>query len=256
MIYLMGTDTDWNQWGQRDPYYGVLTYDKFRMAQLTEEALKEFFQSGRDQVDYLLKKIGDHIDKSYSPKRVVDFGCGTGRLLIAFADVADCVLGMDVSDGMLAEAAKNCRKFNLNNVSLAKSDDDLTQLTGKFDLIHSFIVFQHIPPTRGIRLFKKLLEHLDDGGVGAIQVTYSHETEPYTLLRAFLRRMRAIAGPVKRAVIGHFRNRDPVMQMNFYSLNQILEGIQRAGIGTVFTEFTNHDGHYGVYIFFQKPKDL
>jgi hypothetical protein len=37
-------------------------------------------------------------------------------------------------------------------------------LKGKYDFIHSYIVFQHIPVERGKRIFEKLLAHLETGG--------------------------------------------------------------------------------------------
>ena len=94
-----------------------------------------------------------HLDPSFSPKSVLDFGCGTGRLVIPLAEIADYVLGLDVSESMLWEARKNCKAHALNNVQLLKSDDTLSCLDGCFDFIHSFIVFQHIPVKRGIRIF-------------------------------------------------------------------------------------------------------
>jgi SAM-dependent methyltransferase len=250
----MSTDADWNKWGRTDPYYGVFTNEKYRTTRLTDEALRDFFQSGTDQVDYILRTIRHHLDDSFSPRTVLDFGCGTGRLLIPFAGIAETVLGLDVSDGMLQEAVRNCEKFNVTNVSVSKSDDNLTKLTGTFDLVHSVIVFQHIPPPRGIRLFKNLLRHLSDGGVGAIQITYSDEVAYQSRLSGWVRRVRKLLGRLKRSIIRLLLKGDSEMQMNSYPVNQLLLPMQRAGIRTFFAEFTDHGGHYGVYLFFQKPK--
>ena len=37
----MSTDDAWEQWGRRDPYFGVITHAKFRRADMTKEALDE-----------------------------------------------------------------------------------------------------------------------------------------------------------------------------------------------------------------------
>ena len=54
---LRDSDKEWEQIGRRDPYYGVLSLDKFRTAQLDNDSLEEFFISGRDHIDFVLETI-------------------------------------------------------------------------------------------------------------------------------------------------------------------------------------------------------
>lgn len=251
----MSTDSDWNRWGRVDPYYGVFTHERYRAARLTDEALRDFFQTGTDQVEYILRTVRSHLVDNFTPRTVLDFGCGTGRLLIPFADIAESIVGADISDGMLQEAKRNCEKFKRDNVALMQSDDNLSNLKGQFDLVHSVIVFQHIPPSRGIRLFKGLLEHIAEGGVGAMQITYSDGISHGSPISRYCCLIRKTLGGIKRRMIGFFRNADPEMQMNSYSLNDLLLAMQRAGVRTFFSEFTDHGGHYGVYLFFRKPRN-
>src|SRR4051812_38611679 len=114
----MSTDHAWKQWGEKDPYFGVLTADKFRRHNLTAEAKAEFLDSGRGHVEYVLAMLRKHIDPAFAPRRVLDFGCGVGRLVIPFAREADEVVGVDVSEGMLAEARRNCDDAGARNVKL------------------------------------------------------------------------------------------------------------------------------------------
>src|ERR1700719_4895750 len=169
----MSTDIAWEEWGRRDPYFGVITDPKFRSAGLNENAKREFFESGESHVHGVLATIRKHIDPGFAPRTALDFGCGVGRLLMPFAKISQEVVGLDVSPSMLREAQRNCDEQGLQNVRLFRSDDALSTLTGPFDLIHSCIVFQHIPVERGRALFEKLLQHLRSGGVGAIHLTYS-----------------------------------------------------------------------------------
>ena len=166
----MTTDSAWEAWGQKDPYYGVITNPKFRKSALTAEARKEFFESGHVHTDYVMLMIRQHVDPSFLPQSVLDFGCGVGRLVVPFAKLATQVVGMDVSSAMLLEARRNCDEQAISNVELLMSDDELATLGQTFDLIHSYIVFQHIPPDRGRTIFGKLLSHIAGGGVGAIHV--------------------------------------------------------------------------------------
>jgi len=255
----MSTDNEWEKWGQKDPYYGVLTNEKFRGQTLSNEARFEFFESGRTHIDHVIKVCKRHLDGSFSPKRVLDFGCGTGRLIIPLAEMADHVLGLDVSDSMLLEAQKNCNAYAINNVRLLKSDDTLSCLDGCFDFIHSFIVFQHIPVKRGKRLFAKLLNYLADGGICAVQFTYSKAI--------FEKRngMPPVEGPIRKLInmskrcVGQldrmiFPPYDPEMPMNPYNVNELFFELQSAGIHQFHVEFTDHGGELGLFLYFQKPK--
>jgi SAM-dependent methyltransferase len=242
----MSTDTAWEEWGRRDPYFGVITDPKFRSAGINENAKQEFFASGEAHVHGVLSIIRKHIDPGFMPRAVLDFGCGVGRLLIPFAKVAQEVVGLDVSPSMLQEARRNCDEHGLQNVRLFRSDDDLSTPTDPFDLIHSCIVFQHIPVERGRALFEKLLQQLRVGGVGAIQLTYSKTrfASTYGLAPPELPRGGT---PNPRAST----DADPLMQMNPYNLNEILFLMQRRGILQFHAEYTDHGGELGVFLFFQ-----
>jgi SAM-dependent methyltransferase len=242
----VSTDTDWEEWGRRDPYFGVITDPKFRRAKINEDARREFLASGESHVHGVLSTIRKHIDPEFAPRTVLDFGCGVGRLLLPFAKVAEDVVGLDVSPSMLQEARRNCDEQRLHNVRMFRSDDNLSTLTGEFDLIHSCIVFQHIPVERGRALFSKLLQHLSAGGVSAIQLTYSkaHFASTHGLAPPELPRV-GTSNPLAPA------DSDPLMQMNPYNLNEILFLMQRRGILRFHAEYTDHGGELGVFLFFQ-----
>jgi SAM-dependent methyltransferase len=179
------------------------------------------------------------------PRSILDFGCGVGRVLAPFAKIADEVVGLDVSPSMLQEARRNCDEHQLRNVRLLVSDDNLSALTGEFDLIHSCIVFQHIPVERGRAIFSKLLRHLRPGGVGALQLTYSktryastHGVAPPTLPLS----------PAATPLIPG--DTDPEIQMNPYNINEILFLMQCQGVQQFHAEFSDHGGELGVFLFF------
>jgi SAM-dependent methyltransferase len=192
-----------------------------------------------------LATIQRNIDPQFGPKRILDFGCGVGRLLVPFARVAEEVVGVDVSPSMLEEARRNCEERQLRNVSLLPSDDDLTALSGTFDLVHSFIVFQHIPVQRGRAIFGKLLQHLRPGGVGAIHLTYSktHFASTHGVAP------QALPSPATKSQLIP-TDADPEMQMNPYNMNEILFLLQCDGAQRIYVEFSDHGGELGVFLFF------
>jgi SAM-dependent methyltransferase len=246
----MSTDSAWEEWGSRDPYFGVITHPKFRRSQMTPEALREFFDSGRQHVTYVMQFIREDIDPTFAPATVLDFGCGVGRTLLPFAALAQQAVGLDVSPSMLQEAARNCDDQKLTNVRLISSDDSLSSLTGSYDLIHSFIVFQHIPPERGCIIFSKLLEHLAPNGIGAVHFTYSKTQFAATNGIP----PHAAPSPITPSPPAS-PNVDPEMQMNPYNLNELLFLVQRAGIRRMRLEYTDHGGELGVFLFFQRTSE-
>jgi cyclopropane fatty-acyl-phospholipid synthase-like methyltransferase len=252
----MSTDTEWEKWGKQDPYFAVLTHEKFRNKNLTDKSKTEFFESGKTHINHVLNVCKNYLEPNFSPKRALDFGCGTGRLLIPLAEIVEQVVGVDVSDSMLKEAQKNCEEYSVTNVNLYKSDDNLAYLNINFDFIHSVIVFQHIPVERGKIIFMNLLNRLEKGGIGAIQFTYSKRILKNSYGVVPLKTRLKAWEPTKK--IKNFLNKkfsqtDPEMQMNQYNLNELFFLMQTAGIHNFFTEFTDHGGELGVFLYFQKP---
>jgi SAM-dependent methyltransferase len=244
----MSTDAAWEEWGRRDPYFGVITDPKFRGSGISEPLRREFFDSGDSHVRHVMATIRQFVDPQFAPQRVMDFGCGVGRLLVAFSKMAQEVTGVDVSPSMLQQARWNCDEHQLQNVLLLRSDDALSSLTGSFELIHSCIVFQHIPVDRGRAIFDKLLQHLRPGGVGAVQLTYSKMSFASTngVAAPAVLSMPVTVPPVPANV-------DPEIQMNPYNINEILFLLQCRGVRRLHCEFTDHGGELGVFLFFQRP---
>jgi 2-polyprenyl-3-methyl-5-hydroxy-6-metoxy-1,4-benzoquinol methylase len=241
----MSTDIAWEEWGRRDPYFGVITNPKFRRAEIDRESKREFFESGESHVHGVLTTIRKHVDPAFAPRRVLEFGCGVGRLLMAFAKTADEVVGLDVSPSMLREARSNCDEHHVPNVRLLASDDSLSSLNGSFDLIHSCIVFQHIPVERGRAIFSRLLEYLRPGGVGAIQLTYSKTR--FAATHGIAPPAPTLAEAPASLIVP---DADPEIQMNPYNMNELMFLMQSRGVQQFHVEFSDHGGELGVFLFF------
>ncbi len=243
------TDAAWERYGSEDPYFGVLTHEKFRRDRLTEANKEEFFATAVYHVAEMLETIRRHIDPEFRVGRALDFGCGVGRIVIPLAAYASEVTGVDVSDSMLKEARRNCDARQLRNVELVKSDDELSLLKGPYDIAHSFIVFQHIPVPRGEILFRRIVELLAPGGVGVLHLTYAKGQAPGW------RGVVKDRVPLAREILARRRQRlglPAEMQMNPYDLNRLFTILQAARITELHVEFTDH-GDRRVVLYFRKP---
>jgi SAM-dependent methyltransferase len=264
----MSTDLHWERWGARDPYFGVLTDPKFRTADITAEAKEEFFMTGRVHVDHVLNVCRAHLDSTFAPQRVLDFGCGVGRLVIPFAATAPDVVGMDISPSMLAEARRNCDERGAREARLVESDDLLSAAEGEFDLVHTCIVLQHIEVPRGRVLFQRLVDKVRPGGIGAMHVTFGWDVYagnygqppapvapatpgPLAQIKAGIKGLVGMSDVASLALLTP-PSEDPEMQMNFYNLSELLFILQQARCGHLYTELTDHGGALGAFMFFRK----
>jgi ubiquinone/menaquinone biosynthesis C-methylase UbiE len=255
----MGTlpsDSNWKYYGSKEPYFGVTGLDIHLTENLDDLVTEDFFQSGYIDVENLFSRIHAKIDPGFKPEKILDFGCGPGRMVIPFARYANAVTGMDVSQHMLEEAQKNCSKYNIRNVTFLLSDDGLTRIKDqKFDLVHSFIVIQHINKKRGRKIITHLLEAIKPGGIGVLQVTY-HDAYPLRRIVNFFRYrlpfLYDVLNMSKRFVKTKKIRRLPLMQMNNYDLNKIFTLLQNNGVTDLDVSFTNHYDYWGVILSFKK----
>ncbi len=248
----LNSDKAWISYGKQNAYYGVLAHDEFLDKNLSEEDLKNFFATGFSDVENLFKLFHENFGENFNPKSILDFGCGTGRLVIPFSKKAEKVVGVDISEQMLLEAIKNSEKFGLKNTSFYLSDNNLSKISDqKFDLIHSYIVLQHMNVNRGEKVIKKMIDLLNPNGVGALQMTYySNKKKIEKVLNFFRYRI-----PLFNNILNIFRGKSvnlPLMQMNSYNMNRVFCILQKSGITKTQVIFTDHGGYFGLTLLFQK----
>lgn len=159
---------------------------------------------------------------------------------------------MDVSPAMLAEARRNCDAAGASHVRLLPSDDRLSAVEGEFDLVHSYIVLQHVPVRRGEHLVHELAARLAPGGVGVFHVTYARvATSPLRRLVYWARTRVPGAHWALNLALGR-PARAPLMQSNRYSVTRLLDILWRQGCAEAHVRFSDHQGYRGVLLFARK----
>jgi len=265
---MPNTDRAWKIYGESDPYFGVITDGRFMKGRMDSAAKAEFFSSGETYISKAFDVVRSSIAPDFVPKRGLDFGCGVGRLTIPLGRRCETVVGVDISPSMLDEARKNAIEAGLSNAEFVASDDQLTRATGSFDLVHSFIVFQHIRPARGEAILRQLLGRLTEDGIGILHFTYANLAET-SLERRARRRLRErfptlydLRNVVKTGgqlsaseVASRLREslRRPHMQMYRYDLNRLFEMLQESGCHDVHVRFSQ-SSRLGVILYFRKRR--
>jgi SAM-dependent methyltransferase len=160
----------WSALGAKEPYWSVITQPRYKSrTTLEEDAEREFYESGRNDCDGLLRVLTRN---GVDPKQLgtaLELGCGVGRITIALARHFRNCVGVDISSTHLALAARKAASEGLANVSLSLLDDYLGGQTS-FDLLYSLIALQHNPPPLMYRMLKAFLGRLNEGGVAVFQI--------------------------------------------------------------------------------------
>jgi SAM-dependent methyltransferase len=248
------SDSSWKKWGDRDPYYGVLASDEFRLGAITPATKQAFFDSGRSHIDRVLAVAKAHYGEM-AHTNALDFGCGAGRLVAALSARFERVTGVDVSPGMLSAAAGDCAANNITNVEFCLSDDRLSQVRGKFDFVHSFLVFQHIPSARGEAILSRLMHHLETTGLMAVHMPFARHDPPAKQALHLVRKnfvpANILVNLLKRRSWDH-----PFMQMNMYNMNRVLRVFSDHGLADVFIEIADVGDFVSAFVFGKKPVKL
>ena len=243
----------WEYFGENDPYFGVLSTDEMRDDVFVAESRRKFFESGREHVERLWAEMQANFGSSPAPRRALDFGCGVGRVAIPMAAHCANVVGVDISPGMVEEARRNAGTFGIENASFEKSHDKFFRTAGEFDLIHSFVVFQHIYPAKGMRIFGEVIDSLSENGIGIIQFPYASSTAtPAQKMR--YRLYRDVPGVYALRNLAVRDRKEPLIPMYPYNLNEVMLLLQKKGCHRCFIKFSDH-GYEGVVLFFQKTPD-
>lgn len=243
----MGTDRDWEEWGAVDPYFGVYSRERFRSSMMTPEARQEFFASGEAHIAGTLRDLAEAFGAPSALQSALDFGSGVGRLVIPLARRADRVTGVDISPSMIAEASRNCAAAGVANVTFAESDDRLSRVPDTFDLVHSYIVLQHIPWPRGRVILQSLADRVAPRGHLAVQILTGHDASPF--VRGLVRMRYAF--PPANWLRNLLRGRpafEPAMQLHVYDLAQVRQDLEERGFDFSTKAESSDGGFHSVFV--------
>jgi len=142
---------------------------------------ESFFASGQAYVEHMLAAVGPYLGRTGS---ALEFGCGVGRLTIPVAKHFDRVTAVDVAPTMLVKLASNCEEFGVRNCTSFLSHEAWEQ-GGPFDLVYSFLVFQHLPNTTSVAAYlKRMANCLAADGICHLQFDTRPRSPGYRLRNA------------------------------------------------------------------------
>lgn len=179
---------DWTRLGAEDPLWAVHVAPDKRGGRWDAA---EFLALGRADVDRARELLGG-LGLATTWNRVLDFGCGAGRLSQALAEHADQVVGLDVSPPML-DTARALDHSDGRCVFVLSEDPDLRAFPdATFDLVFTERVLQHLPRPVLENYLAEFVRVLRPGGVAWLHVP----TRPLWTFRGMV--WRFVPGPLVR----------------------------------------------------------
>jgi ubiquinone/menaquinone biosynthesis C-methylase UbiE len=154
----------WNERARENAPHFIAT----NAASYDQPDMAAFFNSGEEEVSHFLAAI------DYNPSvemKMLEIGCGIGRMTRALAKRFGTVYGIDISSEMIDQGKRYLA--DCSNVHLSvSSGTDLCQFdNASIDFCFSYIVFQHIPdPAITVNYISEIGRVLKPGGIAYFQV--------------------------------------------------------------------------------------
>jgi ubiquinone/menaquinone biosynthesis C-methylase UbiE len=124
---------------------------------------RKYYTESRGTAEWLKNHIGKHV--RFENARILDWGCGPGRVIRHMPEVVDnqCqYFGTDYNKKSIAWCKKNIPhvEFNLNGL-----EAKLPYETNFFDAIYGISIFTHLSESLHVEWYKELYRVLKPGGV-------------------------------------------------------------------------------------------
>jgi ubiquinone/menaquinone biosynthesis C-methylase UbiE len=158
----------WDAKARENPMYYISSYRPY-----DQQDEGEFWGWGEKLTDRYLAESGIPFT---GRERVLEIGCGIGRMTRALASRFASVVATDVSDEMIQQARKHLASCPNVEVKLGSGEDLAGFPDGSFDLVFSYLVFQHIPDPEVTRHYlREAARVLAPGGWFLFQINGENE---------------------------------------------------------------------------------
>lgn len=173
----------WDKKARVNPLYAVMSDKVFMDApadNFSQEQLDLFFAKGERIFSYALNPILTRLSPDKNNFRILEYGCGMGRILKSIYSNGFCCAGIDISETML----KWCYKLvpEVKELYLLQPNKKSEYPSRSADLVFSYAVLQHIDRlTDYVAAIKEMDRCLKPGGILLIQANCADFEEKFPI---------------------------------------------------------------------------
>lgn len=247
------TDADWEHFAKENPFFAVLTDEKYKSVLESEDIKTDFFLTGKQHIARTISVLKEHFD--FDPLAIntsVDFGSGVGRLLFPMAQNSKLAIGVDISPTMRAVAKQISIDMGISNIILSPDIDVVFKSSNEINWVNSDIVFQHIPPHRGYHIFAEIIKGLSCGGYLSIHFTLFKDIRAIQYFSNRVKYYINTPNECRSILLYSDKTRHREMKMYDYDLNTLFSILIDNNISKMFFEHVDQDGFHGVRIYAKK----
>lgn len=212
----------WNDLGSLDPFWAMTGTNRFNRWDI-----EAFLETGDRQVAETLSHAAT-LRRPSCKERVLDFGCGVGRLSRSFRAHFRHYLGLDIADALIEKAQEIHRDLSDAQFAQGSVEALATLPNDAFDLVHSWGVLQHIPDRSVVRrIVQEFVRVLRKEGLIVFSALHDIKT-PYRLQPR--RRLYALlkALGVSEATL-YYRLKLYPQEVHFILEQEIVSCLEQAG---------------------------
>jgi len=158
--------------------------DKLTMELIENEYNESYWAKSEEWVLSEAIAVIKHMKERDDSKKMLDLGCGTGRLLKTFAPYVDELVAAEPDAGRFSQAlseALSVKTRSGNAVTLYHGDASCLDKEDKFDVILSSHVLQHVTRKMAQDLMNIMAEKLEEEGTLVVTTTYSSEEDIFQM---------------------------------------------------------------------------
>ena len=143
--------------------------DKLTTTFITQDSNAKYWEESEKNI---LNAIINKIKNMPKKPKLLDLGCGTGRLFSVFYSYVESITGVEPDESRASEAVKEAEKIDDKKIKVLNGDISAVK-DKKFDVIVVSHVFQHIALESVVDIVSSLRNIIEDEGLLCITTTYS-----------------------------------------------------------------------------------
>jgi SAM-dependent methyltransferase len=172
---ILRQQREWEEMAAVDPHFAILNHaDKRNQGWMSKQ--EDFFSTGEKWVAACMERLSGLDWQPHQDGRVLDFGCGVGRLADALAARFERVVGVDLSPSMIVTACGGRHWYSRRlTFRWHESLAPLAFKDGEFDCVICVLVLQHQADERSVeRWLRELVRVLKPGGALVFQLPHAN----------------------------------------------------------------------------------